>query len=320
MSVLVGGTVYRAHKAVLAHGSSYFHAELSKNSGTMTHVTLDHVEDSVFQHLLGFLYTSECVVAETDLPALADAARFLDMMDVLKLLCEDGKATSSQGETRETELEIPSCDAAGADTEVQSTLTSKISPQHSVAESTNPASGREVKTCPKSATTRRSTCTRKTPSKHKKDNGNHCISNPMEQQRVESSGRPDEHKVDGVLEVNRDVRETPKPSQGDDVMEEDAEEDQQDVDTGAVSQKNICEASGNDRTALEEGSHTDRMEAPSGQDREVYMPPAASTNQSPEYPEGLAPVIIQTSSKKTLKCPKCEKTFDRAGWFPRSRI
>uniref|UniRef100_A0A3B5Q9U6 BTB domain-containing protein n=1 Tax=Xiphophorus maculatus TaxID=8083 RepID=A0A3B5Q9U6_XIPMA len=85
VSVLVGGTVYRAHKAVLAHGSSYFHAELSKNSGTMTHVTLDHVEDSVFQHLLGFLYTSECVVAETDLPALADAARFLDMMDVLKL-------------------------------------------------------------------------------------------------------------------------------------------------------------------------------------------------------------------------------------------
>uniref|UniRef100_A0A3B3VF54 Zinc finger and BTB domain-containing protein 41 n=1 Tax=Poecilia latipinna TaxID=48699 RepID=A0A3B3VF54_9TELE len=244
VSVLVGGTVYRAHKAVLAHGSSYFHAELSKSSGTMTHVTLDHVEDSVFQHLLGLLYTSECVVAETDLPALAEAARFLDMMDILKLLCEDGKATSSQGEMRETEIEIPSCDAAGVGMEVQSTLNSKISLQHRVAESTNPASGREVKTCPKSGITRRSACTRKTPSKHKKDNGKYCISSPTEQQRAESPGRPDEQK-------------------------EDTEDDEQD----------------------------------------------ASTNQSPEYPEGLAPVIIQTSSKKTLKCPKCEKTFDRAGKY-----
>ncbi|XP_007554937.1 zinc finger and BTB domain-containing protein 41 [Poecilia formosa] len=315
VSVLVGGTVYRAHKAVLAHGSSYFHAELSKSSGTMTHVTLDHVEDSVFQHLLGLLYTSECVIAETDLPALAEAARFLDMMDILKLLCEDGKATSSQGEMRETEIEIPSCDAAGAGMEVQSTLNSKISLQHRVAESTNPASGREVKTCPKSGITRRSACTRKTPSKHKKDNGKYCISSPTEQQRAESPGRPDEQKVDGILEVNRVVKETPKASHGDDVMEEDTEDDEQDGSMGAVSQKNICEASGNDRAALEEGSHTDKMEAPSGQDREVHMPPIASTNQSPEYPEGLAPVIIQTSSKKTLKCPKCEKTFDRAGKY-----
>uniref|UniRef100_A0A3B4WHZ4 BTB domain-containing protein n=1 Tax=Seriola lalandi dorsalis TaxID=1841481 RepID=A0A3B4WHZ4_SERLL len=69
VSVSVGGRLYSAHKVVLAHGSSYFHAELSKNPAT-THVTLDHVEDSVFQHLLGFLYTSECVVAERDLPAL----------------------------------------------------------------------------------------------------------------------------------------------------------------------------------------------------------------------------------------------------------
>uniref|UniRef100_A0AAR2LET0 Zinc finger and BTB domain-containing protein 41 n=1 Tax=Pygocentrus nattereri TaxID=42514 RepID=A0AAR2LET0_PYGNA len=31
--------------------------------------------------------------------------------------------------------------------------------------------------------------------------------------------------------------------------------------------------------------------------------------------EGLAPVIIQSSSKKTLKCPKCDKTFDRIGKY-----
>ncbi len=57
VSVSVGGKLYCAHKVVLAHGSSYFHAELSKNPAT-AHVTLDHVEDSVFQLLLSFLYTS----------------------------------------------------------------------------------------------------------------------------------------------------------------------------------------------------------------------------------------------------------------------
>lgn len=30
-------------------------------------------------------------------------------------------------------------------------------------------------------------------------------------------------------------------------------------------------------------------------------------------PEGLAPVIIQSSSKKLLQCPKCDKKFDRIG-------
>ncbi|KAM4727683.1 zinc finger and BTB domain-containing protein 41 [Anableps anableps] len=309
VSVLVGGTVYRAHKAVLAHGSSYFHAELSKSSGTMTHVTLDHVEDSVFQCLLGLLYTSECVVAETELPALAEAARFLDMMDILKLLCEDGKATPSQAETRgSSELEVPSCDADGADTEIQSThSSSKISLQYSVSESTNTAqvaSSEEVKTCRKGVTRRR-----KTPTKYKRDDGKNSIRNPAEQRRAESPGKPEEDKVDSATEVHQDAKETPKPSQGDDVMEEDTEEDEQgDVNTASV-QKNVSEAAG------EEASHTERAEPPSGQDQEVHMPPAASTNQSPEYPEGLAPVIIQTSSKKTLKCPKCEKTFDRAGKY-----
>lgn len=102
VSVSVGGTVYSAHKVVLAHGSSYFHAELSKNPSATAYVTLDHVKDSVFQHLLGFLYTAECTVAEKDLPAVAEAARFLDMMDILKLLCWDsGGVIYGKAETRE---------------------------------------------------------------------------------------------------------------------------------------------------------------------------------------------------------------------------
>uniref|UniRef100_A0A8C6P6D4 BTB domain-containing protein n=1 Tax=Nothobranchius furzeri TaxID=105023 RepID=A0A8C6P6D4_NOTFU len=119
VSVSVGGKAYSAHKAVLAHGSSYFHAELSKGSATTTHVTLDHVEASVFQHLLGFLYTAECIVAETDLPALAEAARFLDMMDILKLLCDDGETSAVQAGTRTyTDVDPSSTDPAGADPEI----------------------------------------------------------------------------------------------------------------------------------------------------------------------------------------------------------
>ena len=101
VSVAVGGNIYKAHKVVLAQGSSYFHAELSKNPST-GRVTLDHVDESVFRHLLGFLYTSECVVAEAEVPALMEAARFLDMMEVLKLLCAEvgdiGRSQTSQAE------------------------------------------------------------------------------------------------------------------------------------------------------------------------------------------------------------------------------
>uniref|UniRef100_A0AAV2JUQ5 Zinc finger and BTB domain-containing protein 41 n=1 Tax=Knipowitschia caucasica TaxID=637954 RepID=A0AAV2JUQ5_KNICA len=41
----------------------------------------------------------------------------------------------------------------------------------------------------------------------------------------------------------------------------------------------------------------------------------ASESVVQEYPEGLAPVIIQTSNKKTLQCPKCDKIFDRAAKY-----
>lgn len=107
LSVLVGGARYSAHKAVLAHGSSYFHAELTQNPG-VDHLTLDCVEEPVFRSLLHFLYTAECVVMETELPALAEAARFLEMMDMVKLLGgagggERGEEEKEKEEKREKE-------------------------------------------------------------------------------------------------------------------------------------------------------------------------------------------------------------------------
>uniref|UniRef100_A0A3Q3EXC2 Zinc finger and BTB domain-containing protein 41 n=1 Tax=Kryptolebias marmoratus TaxID=37003 RepID=A0A3Q3EXC2_KRYMA len=262
VSVSVGGTVYRAHKAVLAHGSSYFHAELSKSPAAATHVTLDHVDDSVFQHLLGFLYTAECVVSETELPALAAAARFLDMMDILKLLCEDEEAGPSQAEKRGSpEAEVTSSDSG-------------------------------------SATTRRSARRRRTPTKYKRDDLKYSTTT---QERHRTVSLQDKSKKEVA-----DDSETCRPAQGDDVMDEDGEEDERgDIHPGGASQRKAAEASGT------EGSPCEMTE----RELEVDAPAAGSSNQSPVYPEGLAPVIIHTSSKKTLKCPKCEKTFDRAGKY-----
>lgn len=77
-----------------------------------------------------------------------------------------------------------------------------------------------------------------------------------------------------------------------------------------------------DKSAGHQASDVEGVEHQAVREAEVPVPAAGSSTQSPVYPEGLAPVIIQTSSKKTLKCPKCDKTFDRAGgnYGERSRL
>lgn len=321
VTVLVGGKVYRAHKAVLAHGSSYFHAELSKSPATTTHVTLDHVEDSVFQHLLGFLYTAECVVSETELPALSEAARFLDMMDILKLLCEDEEASPDKAEKRgPPHTEVTSSESAGADRETQSSsdakynlfnsqFTNKISHQDSSMEITDlqeEASTEGVKTMmdQRSSITRRSARRRRTPTKYKRDDLKYNLTT-QEQQRF--SSLQDKNKKD---EATVDGNETSRPVQGDDAMDEDGGEDERgDIGTDGGALNKASEASGADKSSGKKDSLSEMTE----QELDVHVPAAGSSNQCPVYPEGLAPVIIHTSSKKTLKCPKCEKTFDRAG-------
>ncbi|KAM9280540.1 zinc finger and BTB domain-containing protein 41 isoform 2-T3 [Cariama cristata] len=83
--IIVEGKEFSAHKVVVAVGSSYFHACLSKNPSTDV-VTLDHVTHSVFQHLLEFLYTSEFFVYKNEIPLVLEAAKFLDIIDAVKLL------------------------------------------------------------------------------------------------------------------------------------------------------------------------------------------------------------------------------------------
>lgn len=336
--VSVGGKTYSAHKVVLAHGSSYFHAELSKNPSAKTHVTLEHVEDSVFQHLLSFLYTAECVVAETVLPALTEAARFLDMMDILKLLCKDGEVQpvsviQSQGETRASrKVETTSNNSSGADTEIHSPadvqgnlFSHDNSNQGHLAESVHTdvhqeASNEEEKTTGQgNATTRRSARRRRTPTKYKRDDGEYCSSAPKEKQSTASSRQHNKNRLEGKGEVNvtakLDVNKASKPVQGDDVMDVDEEEEERgDANADIIAEKaadEVCEA---ERSADLHNSDLQRTEQQAAEGVEMHVGAAAgSSNQSPVYPEGLAPVIIQNSSKKILKCPKCDKTFDRAG-------
>ncbi|KAM6919016.1 zinc finger and BTB domain-containing protein 41 [Xenentodon cancila] len=339
VTVSVGGKVYSAHKVVLAHGSSYFHAELSKSSAQTTHVTLDHVEDSVFQHLLGFLYTAECVVADMDLPALAEAARFLDMMDILKLVyeeegCDPVGVIHAQTELRESSGVEGTCnDLAGTDPDIQRSPDYKrtlfnrqdgfeISQQDSVAESTKghqELSTEDVKMAgQRGAITRRSARRRRTPTKYKRDDVQHSVTAPLEKHILTVSSRKEAGEaVDNSVEnqmLKVDINEIPKPDQRDDTMDEEGEDDEQmDTITGSAAQQKGVEACGTDRSRAEESSYGERPEEPSG---EVHVPAAGRSNQSlPVYPEGLAPIIIQASSKKILKCPKCDKTFDRAGKY-----
>lgn len=326
VSVSVGGKLYGAHKVVLAHGSSYFHAELSKNPAT-THVTLDHVEDSVFQYLLGFLYTSECAVAERDLPALTEAARFLDMMDILKLLCEEGDTHPAN--VMQAEVEITSSHLAAGDTDiqclwdVQSTVSSQqFSTENSLHTDVQQESSAEKERMEgqQSVTTRRSARRRKTPTKYQRDNMEYSVNTNEEKQRNMSPKEQNGDRVEVVGEVvvetqtaKLDVNETSKPAQGDDVADEEEEVEGGDTNEEVATQQKVVEVCVINKSADQQRSDADGTEHQPVGEVGVHMSAAGNKTQQRVYPAGLAPVIIQTSSKKTLKCPKCDKTFDRAG-------
>ncbi|KAF6720280.1 Zinc finger and BTB domain-containing protein 41 [Oryzias melastigma] len=324
VSVVVGGKVYSAHKVVLAHGSSYFHAELSKSSAAT--VTLEHVEDSVFQLLLGFLYTAECVVAEADLPALTEAARFLNMMDVLKLVCEERGTNSvgvihAQAEMKEISgKKVISSNLTGTDIQISpeeknaflnQQFPADTSMQDNSAPCTNVASTENAKQAEeRSVTTRRSSRRRRAPTKYKRDNFKDSITTSEEKEKSASPRRDVDERVEveggGDLTVESETlllvgNEPSEQTQGSDEMHEDGDDDVQ--NSGNVAQKNIVEVNEANRSLQ-------AVEEPGG-----VMPTAGSSNRASAYPEGLDPVIIQTSNKKTLKCPKCDKTFDRAGKY-----
>lgn len=299
VSVCVGGNLYSAHKIVLAHGSSYFHAELSKNPG-MTRVTLDHVDDSVFQHLLSFMYTSECLVAETDLAPLIQAARFLDMMDVLKLLCEVGGHTARQEEKGQSpEVEAASGDSPSVDTDARRTTDEQCPSENplGVAEGQADVFQEALAIQENGGTTRRSTRSRRMPTKYQKMSSEHSIPEDYVSKPING----EDNKMEAAPAAQLELKEPSQAVPQEDLVDEVEDEGNLNM---SVKRKKVCRVN-------KQGSGSVGRSRQSA----VKNPDAAtgSSTQSPVYPEGLAPIIIVSSRKKILQCPKCEKVFDRAG-------
>ncbi|KAG8523028.1 Zinc finger and BTB domain-containing protein 41, partial [Galemys pyrenaicus] len=284
--IIVEGKEFSAHKVVVAVGSSYFHACLSKNPSTDV-VTLDHVTHSVFQHLLEFLYTSEFFVYKYEIPLVLEAAKFLDIIDAVKLLNNENVAT------------------------FQSELTEKSSPGETLNELTGRLSNNhQCKFCS------RHFC-------YKKSLENHLAKTHRSLLLGKKHGLK---MLERSFSTRRSKRNRKCPVKFDDTSDDEQESgdgsdnlNQESFDK-EKSDRNDSEDPGSEYNAeddeLEEMSdeYSD-IEEHSEKDHDAEEEPEAGDSVGNIH-EGLTPVVIQNSNKKILQCPKCDKTFDRIGPFP----
>ncbi|KAJ8270290.1 hypothetical protein GJAV_G00112600 [Gymnothorax javanicus] len=307
-SAFMNGKQYSAHKVVVAFGSKYFYGQLTANP-EMSHMTLDRVDDSMFQHLLQFLYTSEFLVSEGEIPSLLEAASFLDMIDAVRLLTA-GEISADAFEVEELPVE-PSC----SDT-----------PQNVVESVTRSTGGSQCTFCSRTFCYRKSLENHlarghcrdgRTDEKQKDPESRHPASPPAARRSARKRKCPAKFDreggdcspstVDKSIPSNTITMAMPISAED----EEEQEEEVKDDDEGEI----LWEGEGVERKdsgdrLLEDNS--DEVEH-NDVDRDEDGIGVEGLEQS--YPEGLAPVIIQSTSRKTLKCPKCAKTFDRAGKF-----
>lgn len=345
LTVSVCGRQFSVHKVVLAFGSSYFHTQICRDPET-SHMTVDHMDDTAFQHLLCFLYTSEFVVSDSEIPRLVEAARFLNMGTAVELLRDKyGSTTTASPVQREAEP-IQGGLPAG-DTGPQSPPAGGTKAQGSVAASCSlcsrtfryqkslekhmarshisknqGAQGEETIETVAVVTTRRSARQRKTPAKFeecdsKKGTAEGKANRPTLKGRREESdsgggGQDDEDEEGGNEEDNEqdtvqaaqttEALTGQKPTQAEGKILEGVE-----MVIVGYHQEYATEC----RPVTESSSTaTNQVEPVAAAGRPPSQPSGSSTHT---YPEGLAPLVIQTSNKKTLQCPKCDKTFDRIG-------
>lgn len=325
--VSVGEKRYRAHKVVLAQGSSYFHAELSKNPAT-ENLTLDHVEESVFRHLLDFLYTSECIVSDTEFLVLVTAARLLDMRGVVKLLdgCAYTPATPTKDDVQvegqagaeapplETTEHAEARSLAGVKCLLCSrrfcypkSLVNHLAKSH--GSTLTDSVEREKSTGQDAATTRRSARRRRAPAKFKR-HSDESSSNTEDKTAQDPTSEPrtpspiEEEEEEQVVVKKRQQKHKSDsgkmPTASTDQEEDEAEE-------GAIV---VC--------AVEENggrSYLGTAEDQAVNELEVSSQTPVGCSSSPVYPAGLAPLVINSDTTKTLQCPKCDKTFDRTGKY-----
>ncbi|KAM8817915.1 zinc finger and BTB domain-containing protein 41 isoform 2-T2 [Rhynchonycteris naso] len=288
--IVVEGKEFSAHKVVVAVGSSYFHACLSKNPSTDV-VTLDHVTHSVFQHLLEFLYTSEFFVYKYEIPLVLEAAKFLDIIDAVKLLNNESAAL------------------------FQAELSDKSSPEGALGELPGGLSGHnhQCKFCS------RHFC-------YKKSLENHLAKTHRSLWLGNKHGL---NMLDRSFSTRRSERSRKCPGQGEDSSSEEELESGGDGSDPLnpepfgkdKSDRNDSEDPGSDSNVeedeLEEEMSEEDSDTEEHSDKEHHDPeeePEAGDAVGSIH-EGLTPVVIQNSNKKILQCPKCEKTFDRIGKY-----
>ncbi|POI31969.1 hypothetical protein CIB84_004281 [Bambusicola thoracicus] len=284
--IIVEGKEFSAHKVVVAVGSSYFHACLSKNPSTDV-VTLDHVTHSVFQHLLEFLYTSEFFVYKNEIPLVLEAAKFLDIIDAVKLLNNESVSGIQSDVVTDTPTPV----------ETLNELTGKLLNSH------------QCTFCG------RSFCYKKSLENHlAKAHRSLSLERKHGLKMVEKAG----------FSTRRSTRNRKCPvkfddsdSESDNASDSHLEKVSSDKET---SDRSEFEDSGSECNADEEGQEEEMSGEDS--DTEEQSEKEHDTEEGSEVadsvgsiPEGLAPVIIQSSNKKLLQCPKCDKKFDRIGKY-----
>ncbi|KAL0966784.1 hypothetical protein UPYG_G00300080 [Umbra pygmaea] len=351
VSVTVGGKRYSAHKAVLAHGSSYFHTELTNHQ--TDHVTLEHMEDSVFQHLLHFLYTAECSIHDDEVPALTAAAQFLNIMDVVNLLAEHGEGSAAVAQTgvmsagkqnSEEALRTaePKLDCVKVQSPVQAsahhcwfcgrTFCYKKSLENHLAKSHSRSSlldTREKLFVPDVVTTvttsQRATRRRRVPAKLQRDGTETATEKPHQvpSNRARKTTEVSENEGQRIPKHTPDTEDAPTQTKRAGLREE--EEQEAGLGSDSVLPGVAGESGGSVEveTTGQQAEIEVEVSCQTADELEVCSQAAEASKHvqvypeglAPVYPEGLAPVVIQSSSKKTLKCPKCDKTFDRLGKY-----
>lgn len=288
--------MYRAHRVVLAFGSGYFHAKFSGNP-ELQDATIDIIEVSTFGHLLNFLYTSELDVSESQIPALAEAACFLDMMEAVNLSAK--RATPAHVDVLPVPAETPDVQtSAGAQCSFCTrTFCYKKSLENHLARS-HSAAGCQVEdeqnmASTSAVTTRRSARQRRTPAKFESESG-HVLSG-------NSGLKTPKHDAAAAFEEEEESEEEQQYEQEEQSSKEGREEtvEEEECEDGEKQEE--------ERVSAEQTEAQEETEPTSSRAAEEH---SQTTNV---FPEGLAPVMIQSANKKTLKCPKCDKTFDRIG-------
>ncbi|XP_051985201.1 zinc finger and BTB domain-containing protein 41 [Xyrauchen texanus] len=322
-TVTVCGKMYHAHKVVLAFGSNYFHARFSENP-ELQHVTIDNIESSTFGHLLNFLYTSEFYVLENKISALTEAACFLDMMEAVNLLAKCAAPVQDDEESDAHLVPQKTTDVQNVQNSVgvqcsfcsrtfcyKKSLENHLAKTHSsgchIEEDQNMASTSGL-------TTRRSARQRRTPAKFEnQESKNGHILSEMPRQKTpkddantfEENEDDDESEEEQQNEKGEESRMEGQETTSTTVEVEEAEGE----DTEKQDEEHISEL-----TKVVDQAEAQKVTEPKSSPH-VEEHSQATAGTSHVFPEGLAPIVIQSANKKNLKCPKCDKTFDRIGKY-----